>query len=136
ISACLLLASCATPQQPSAQPEIAVTVDDLPLHGPLPAGETPVTVARGVIAALKAQHVPTYGFVNGHWVADRPDTKEVLDMWRAAGLALGNHGWSHRHLSEMTPAEFEQELVRNEPLLHMSSKDWHWFRYPFPDEGW
>jgi peptidoglycan/xylan/chitin deacetylase (PgdA/CDA1 family) len=135
-SASLLLASCATPQQPSARPEIAVTVDDLPLHGPLPAGETPVTVARGVIAALKAQHVPAYGFVNGHWAADRPDTKEVLDMWRAAGLALGNHGWSHRHLSEMTPAEFEQELVRNEPLLRVGSKDWHWFRYPFLDEGW
>jgi peptidoglycan/xylan/chitin deacetylase (PgdA/CDA1 family) len=111
-------------------------MDDLPLHGPLPQGETPVSVARDVIAALKAEHVQAYGFINGHWVEDRPDTAEVLTMWRAAGLPLGNHGWSHRHLSKMTPAEFEQELLRNEPLLETGSEDWHWFRYPFLDEGW
>jgi peptidoglycan-N-acetylglucosamine deacetylase len=132
----LLVGSCATAPLPSAQPEIAVTVDDLPVHGPYPPGETPLTVARAVIAALTAQHVPAYGFVNGHWVADQPETKEVLDMWRAAGLSLGNHGWWHRHLSEMTPSEFEEELVRNEPLLQRGTEDWHWFRYPFLDEGW
>lgn len=135
-AAALLLASCATVPRNGAQPEIAITVDDLPLHGPLPAGETPTTVARDIIAALKAQHVPAYGFVNGHWVEDKPETREVLRMWRAAGLSLGNHGWTHRHLSEMTATEFEQELVRNEPLLKTSTKDWHWFRYPFLDEGW
>jgi peptidoglycan/xylan/chitin deacetylase (PgdA/CDA1 family) len=135
--AAILLASCATaPSIGAATPEIAITVDDLPLHGPLPAGETPTSVASGVIAALKAEHVPATGFVNGHWVANRPDTAPVLRMWRAAGLSLGNHGWSHRHLSEMSPAEFEQELVRNEPLLKTPGNDWHWFRYPFLDEGW
>lgn len=134
----LLLAAAAAliSSHAAAQPEVAITIDDLPLHGPLPTGETPVSVARGVIAALKAQHVPAYGFVNGHWTVERPATKQVLDMWRRAGLALGNHGWSHRHLSEMTPAEFEQELVRNEPLLRTGAEDWHWFRYPFLDEGW
>ena len=135
--AAVLLNSCAAvPSSPSPAPEIAITVDDLPLHGPLPAGETPTTVAAGVISALKAQHVPAHGFINGHWVVDRPETSEVLRMWRAAGLALGNHGWSHRHLSQMSAAEFDQELVRNEPLLTSSGNDWHWFRYPFLDEGW
>jgi peptidoglycan/xylan/chitin deacetylase (PgdA/CDA1 family) len=61
----------------------------------------------------------------------------VLTEWSAAGLPLGNHGWSHKHLSEMSIAEFEQELVKNEPLLRHHSKDgdWRWFRYPFLDEG-
>jgi peptidoglycan/xylan/chitin deacetylase (PgdA/CDA1 family) len=131
-----LIASCATVQPPQRGPEIAITVDDLPVHGPYPRGESPASIAQAVISALKAQHVPAYGFINGHWVTDKPETGEVLTMWRAAGLSLGNHGWSHKHLSEMTPAEFEQELVRNEAFLQSAGGDWHWFRYPFLDEGW
>lgn len=132
----LALASCATPH-PTVRPEIAVTIDDLPVHGPIPNGETPQSVARGVIAALTAAHVPAYGFVNAHWVADQPETLKVLEDWRATGLPLANHGWAHRHLSEMEVDEFERELVRNEPLLAQlgDGSDWHWFRYPFLDEG-
>jgi len=131
-----MLAGCASvpPAQP-AQPEIAITVDDLPLHGPTPRDETAVSVARAVISALTAAHVPAYGFINGHWTVDDTATAPVLTMWRAAGLPLGNHGWSHRHLSEMSAAEFEDQLVRNEPLLRSGSEDWRWFRYPFLDEG-
>ena len=129
------LGSCVTPQA-AQQPELALTIDDLPVHGPYPPGETPQSVARAVIAALTAAHAPAYGFVNGHWVVDQPETAEVLTMWRSAGLSLGNHGWAHRHLSEITPAEFERELVRNERILESGGEDWRWFRYPFLDEGW
>ena len=131
-----LLTGCASVLPPqSSRLEIAVTVDDLPLHGPTPRDETAVSVAQGVISALTAEHVPAYGFINGHWAVDDPATAPVLTMWRAAGLPLGNHGWSHRHLGEMTPAEFEDQLLRNEPMLQTGSEDWHWFRYPFLDEG-
>ena len=99
-SIALFLPACATPQV--SQPAIAITVDDLPLHGPTPRGETAVSVAQGVISALTAEHVPAYGFINGHWVAEQPETAGVLNAWRAAGLSLGNHGWSHLHLSEIT----------------------------------
>jgi len=133
--AAVLLGSCATPQQPPGL-EVALTIDDLPLHGPIPAGETPRSVAGGVIAALTKAGVPAYGFVNGHWTAEQPDTREPLKAWSGAGLALGNHGWAHRHLNEMSPAEFETELVRNEEILSQSGPgDWRWFRYPFLDEG-
>jgi len=135
--AAVSLASCTTvPLANSSQPEVAITIDDLPVHGPYPAGETPQSVGSAVVRALTAAHAPAYGFVNGHWVAEQPETAGVLRMWRSAGLSLGNHGWAHRHLSEMSPAEFEQELVRNEPMLKAGSEDWHWFRYPFLDEGW
>lgn len=129
-----LLASCVTPQKPRDL-QIALTIDDLPVHGPIPSGQTPLTVGRGVIAALGDAQVPAYGFVNAHWVADQPETLQVLKDWRAAGLPLGNHGWAHRHLSEMSADEFERELVRDEPVLTQLAGDWHWFRYPFLDEG-
>jgi len=50
---------------------------------------------------------------------------------------LGNHTWSHPHLSEMTLAQFEDELTKDEPVLEKlgAGTDWRWFRYPFLDEG-
>jgi len=131
--AALLLSACVSTE--ITRPQVAITVDDLPVHGEFPRGETPTTVARNVIAALKAENVDAYGFINGYWTEKDPATTEVLTLWRAAGLPLANHGWSHRHLSEMSPAEFEQELIRNEPLLRSGDEDWRWFRYPFLDEG-
>lgn len=130
------VAGCAS--IPSAeQPTIAVTVDDMPVHGEMPPGETPVSVARDVIAALRRENVPAYGFINAHWTEREPATMQVLTDWSAAGLPLANHGWSHRHLNEMSVAEFEQEVTRNEPVLRQLSgeDEWRWFRYPFLDEG-
>jgi len=128
------LASCATPQV-SGPIEVALTIDDLPVHGPIPTGETPQSVANGVIAALREARVPGYGFVNARWTEQQPETRDALTAWRGAGLSLGNHTWAHRHLSEMSIAEFEQELVRNEPGLEQMGGEWKWFRYPFLDEG-
>jgi peptidoglycan/xylan/chitin deacetylase (PgdA/CDA1 family) len=130
----LAMASCATPQERAAL-EVAITIDDLPVHGPIPAGETPQSVANGIIAALTGDRVPAYGFVNAHWTAEQPETLSVLRAWRTAEQPLGNHGWGHRHLGEMTAAEFDQELARNEPVLQSFGGDWRWFRYPFLDEG-
>lgn len=118
------------------QPEIAITIDDLPVHAPYPQGVTPLEVSRQMITALKAGHVPAVGFVNAANARDGPTT-DVLREWRAAGFVLGNHSWSHRHFSEMSAGEFEDEVTRDEPILrslgHGSS--WRWFRYPFLDEG-
>jgi endoglucanase len=118
-------------------PLLAITVDDLPVHGELPAAETPLAIARQVIAAFKAAKVPeVYGFVNGHWTERQPDTEEVLRAWSKAGFPLGNHTWSHRDVNSASLAEYEGEIARNEPLLErFGGRDWRWFRYPFLAEG-
>jgi peptidoglycan/xylan/chitin deacetylase (PgdA/CDA1 family) len=117
--------------------ELAITIDDLPVHAPYPPGVTPDAVSRQMISALKAGGVPVTGFVNAVGMQGQPGTAGVLERWHAAGAVLGNHGWAHRSLSEMSVAEFEQELVKDEPALvrHGAGTDWHWFRYPFLDEG-
>lgn len=128
--AALLLCGAAPP------PEIAITIDDLPVHAPYPAGVKPLAVNRQMITALKASHVPVTAFVNAVNVTDT-DTMEALRDWRAAGLVLGNHTWSHPHLSELTIPQFEEELTKDEPVLEKlgGGSDWRWFRYPFLDEG-
>jgi peptidoglycan/xylan/chitin deacetylase (PgdA/CDA1 family) len=119
-------------------PQIALTFDDLPEHGPLPAGETRAGVVSNILAALRDARVPaTYGFVNGSWLERQPDDAAVLQAWRDAGHLLGNHTWSHLDLRRNATDAFAADVKHNEPLLDklMSHQDWHWFRFPFLAEG-
>ncbi|HKW16066.1 MAG TPA: polysaccharide deacetylase family protein [Terriglobales bacterium] len=119
-------------------PKIAFTFDDLPVHGPLPAGETRMQVISKIISALKNGHLPpVYGFVNGKWTETEPEDIAVLRAWHDAGNPLGNHTWSHLNFNEITLQEFETEVTSNEPLLSslMKNQDWHWLRFPFLAEG-
>lgn len=138
IFACLALplACGAGPAHLSKPPQIAITIDDLPVHAPYPPGVTPLEVNRQMIGAVQAAHVPVTAFVNAVNVKDSA-TMEALRDWREAGFVLGNHTWSHPHLSELTIAQFEGELTKDEPVLRQvgGRSDWRWFRYPFLDEG-
>ncbi len=80
---------------------------------------------------------PVYGFINGVHEEREPDSVGVLSLWRAAGHPLANHTWSHMNLNTNGLADWEADLVRNEPLLekHMAGQDWRWLRYPFLSEG-
>ncbi|MBB4097637.1 GDSL-type esterase/lipase family protein [Sphingomonas kyeonggiensis] len=118
-------------------PMIAFTFDDLTAHAPLPQGYTRVGIAEQIIAALKAGGAPATGFINGVQLEREPASAPVLDKWRGAGLMLGNHGWSHANLNDLSDAQFLTELEKNEPILKakMGAADWRWFRYPFLSEA-
>jgi lysophospholipase L1-like esterase len=125
---------------PSAEPapKIAITFDDLPAHGPLPPGETRMEVISKIVAALRDANLPaTYGFVNGARIEEQPADAAVLQIWHSAGNPLANHSWSHMNLNQHSLEEFEQDVVRDEPVLAslMKHEDWRWFRYPFLAEG-
>jgi peptidoglycan-N-acetylglucosamine deacetylase len=118
--------------------QMAVTIDDLPVHGALPAGMTRLEVAQSILATLKREKMPpVYGFVNGQRGEEDPPSLKVLTAWRAAGQPLGNHTWAHLDINKETAEQFEAEVLRNEPLLHtlMRKEDWHWLRYPYLHEG-
>jgi lysophospholipase L1-like esterase/peptidoglycan/xylan/chitin deacetylase (PgdA/CDA1 family) len=136
-----LLGSKARPAKAKAKaepaPEIAFTFDDMPAHATLPSNTTRVEIAARIIAAFKAAHAPAQGFINGVLTEREPASVPVLQMWRDAGFPLGNHGWSHANLDQISDAQFAEELAKNEPLLQslMGKADWHWFRYPFLAEA-
>jgi len=117
---------------------VALTFDDLPSHGPLPPGLTRLDVANSVIGTLRGHHAPVvYGFINAKAMTEHPEDAEVLKAWRAAGLPLGNHAYSHMDLHANDVHAFEQDVLANEPALQssMNGDDWHWFRYPYLREG-
>ncbi len=118
--------------------QIAFTWDDLPAHSALPQGETRVEIGHKLIAAMKAAHMPPiYGFVNGVAIDREPASAPMLKDWRDAGFFLGNHTWSHMNLNTSSLADWEADLLKNEPTLEQNAgnTDWHWLRYPFLAEG-
>jgi lysophospholipase L1-like esterase len=119
-------------------PEIAITFDDLPVHGPLPERDSRTAIMAKISAALKNAGVPpTYGFTNGGFAENEPASKPALAAWRASGQVLANHTWSHMSLNEHSFAEWEADVLRDEAVIAplMQGADSHWLRYPFLAEG-
>jgi peptidoglycan-N-acetylglucosamine deacetylase len=123
--------------QASSQ-KLAITMDDLPQNGTLPAGVTRVQIARETLAVLKKKHVPqVYGFVNAKKLEGSADGAEALKLWTASE-PVGNHTYAHMDLEQNPPEAYEREIEQNEPtleLLAQKGRDWHWFRYPYLHEG-
>jgi peptidoglycan/xylan/chitin deacetylase (PgdA/CDA1 family) len=131
IAAALVMSAAA-----AAGPQVAITFDDLPAHGVLPAGMSRIQIAHELIAAAKAAGLPPVpGMVNAALIAGEPASEPVLQIWRDAGFPLGNHTFSHPNLATMTAEAFEADAAKNEPVLKAHGGDWHWFRYPFLSEG-
>ena len=124
--------------QKGATLKIAFTFDDLPAHSALPLNTTRAEIAQKIVTALHNEHMPpVHGMVTGALIEKKHEDSVVLRIWHDAGNPLGNHTWSHPHLSQSAPDTFESEITRNEPTISsvMTHGDWHWFRYPFLDEG-
>ena len=134
---------------PAGERSVAVTFDDLP--GP-PGGLVSNELAglrentRKLLATLTEHGVPAVGFVNegklfadGEGPADAKARKGVLKMWVDAGFELGNHTYSHRDLNTTPLADFEDDVVRGEPvaraLLAERGRKLRYFRHPFLHVG-
>jgi peptidoglycan/xylan/chitin deacetylase (PgdA/CDA1 family) len=134
----LSIGTAALARAHAQHPQVAFTFDDLPAHGPLPPGEVRPDPVKSILATLKAEHMPPiYGFVNGFRLADYPYQIEILRDWHNAGEPLGSHTYSHPNLDEISAKAFIADIAKNEATLKKVDPDgnWHWFRYPFLDEG-
>src|SRR5687767_100365 len=104
---------------PAAVVEVAVTVDDLPVHGPAPADGDRARMVGRMLSAFQAHAVPrVYGFVNGGRaddprVAERPGVDPVLRQWVGAGHPVGNHTWSHVSLLNTPLPDYFADIEKN-----------------------
>src|SRR4029453_17075399 len=118
--------------------ELAITVDDLPAQGSLPAGITRVDLIDRLIAVLRQHRVPgVVGFVNGGPVEDVPAYGVILQRWVAAGYRLGNHTFRHTDLDRSGHARFIVDIERNELVIarYSPAEPRRLFRYPYLREG-
>jgi peptidoglycan/xylan/chitin deacetylase (PgdA/CDA1 family) len=119
--------------------DVALTVDDLPAHGKLPAGMTRLGIAEAHIDTFRAHRVPeAFGFVNASKLQSEPGSEAVLDAWRKAGYSLGNHTYSHMNLDRAPSLDaWKADVVAGEAAVssRMAGLDWRYLRFAFLAAG-
>lgn len=120
--------------------EVAVTIDDLPIHGAAPDRYSRYDIAHALLEVFSQYQMPaTYGFINARGVKAHPKGLDILKLWNWYGHPLGNHTYSHPDLRKMTLEGFLNDIEKNETILselaQESDFDFKYFRYPFLLEG-
>ncbi len=119
--------------------EIAVTIDDLPVVSTRTDIETRRGITRKLLGHIKKAKVPAIGFVNENklYAGDKRDETQVelLRMWLAAGLELGNHTFSHMSLHDNPLDKYEADILKGEivtkELLKANDRQIRYFRHPY-----
>lgn len=117
--------------------EIAITIDDLPLVGSKM--NTPGNQQRSterfmrMIQVLSENKVPATGFVIGG--AIEKGQWEFLEQFRSAGLAIGNHTYSHKSLNQIGADAYIADIERADKVLSPLLTEPKYFRYPYLAEG-
>jgi peptidoglycan/xylan/chitin deacetylase (PgdA/CDA1 family) len=117
---------------------MAITFDDLTMHGALPPGSTRLEITKKILSVLKKHKITeAYGFINAGKLLEDASGREQLQLWRKAGYPLGNHTYTHPNLKKTSVEDFQKEIAANEAALKEFSgdMDWKFFRYPFLNEG-
>jgi polysaccharide deacetylase family protein (PEP-CTERM system associated) len=88
-----------------------------------------VPLARNLLGILRTYKVQATFFVLGY-VADQ--NPALIEEIRADGHEIGIHGYSHRFVSRISPAEFAQELERSIEVVRRITGELPWgHRAPF-----
>ncbi|HSR24938.1 MAG TPA: polysaccharide deacetylase family protein, partial [Candidatus Eisenbacteria bacterium] len=104
---------------PTTRPVVALTFDS----GGNSAGVAPI------LAALGQQGVPATFFMTGRWTEVYPDLSRQI----ASRYPVGNHTYSHPHLTTLTDAQVADEISRGEAAIETATgRDPHpLFRFPY-----
>jgi peptidoglycan/xylan/chitin deacetylase (PgdA/CDA1 family) len=119
--------------KPAAAPQFAITMDDFNWRNAV--HPTAAERNRAILDVLNANGRKAALFVVGR-NADDNDGKTLLRSWDDAGHIIGNHTYSHRSLnSEITVAQYEEDIQHAESILKDFKQFRKIFRYPVLKEG-
>jgi hypothetical protein len=114
----------------SAQPSVAITMDDLNWT-PLP---DPAATNARLIETMRHHGIRLALFVIGR-NADSPTGRALVDAWKRAGHLIGNHTYSHRGYDALNFDEFAADFLRADKLLARDLGTPRMFRFPALKEG-
>jgi peptidoglycan-N-acetylglucosamine deacetylase len=117
----------------AAQPQVAITMDDINLFGETDA-EKEVN-SQAILAALSSRsNLKAAAFIRGRSV-DNEVGRRVLQAWNDAGHLIANHTYSHWYYHERGVEEFEADTLRCEELIKKYPRFARLFRFPMLKEG-
>lgn len=116
------------------RPEIAFTFDDPRTDSS--GGLDWQDINERILKALAKHRVKAVLFVTGKR-ADSDAGKNLISAWDREGHAIGNHSYSHFYFNnaEISLAQFESDILRNESLIHNYRHFVRLFRFPYFKEG-
>ena len=118
---------------PAAAPQFAITMDDFSWRNAVYLSAEKRNQA--ILDTLTANRVKAALFVMGR-NADDEEGMTLLRKWDSAGHLIGNHTYSHRSLnSNITAAEYENDILRAETILTGLKRFRKVFRFPMLKEG-
>lgn len=117
--------------------EIALTIDDLPFVGTGNASKGNLVRAHdrftSILNYLVDAHIPATGFIIANSIAS--GQWELLEAFRNAGFALGNHTYSHANLNHVSAERYIAEIAKADKILAPVMTQPKFFRYPYLAEG-
>src|SRR5436190_14820910 len=125
------------------QRSIAITIDDLPVVSTRTDLKNRQEITKKILGHITKAKVPVIGFVNENklYAGDKRSEQQIdlLRMWLAAGLELGNHTFSHNSLNTHPLEEYEADFLKGETitkeLLAAKGMPIRFFRHPFLQTG-
>jgi peptidoglycan/xylan/chitin deacetylase (PgdA/CDA1 family) len=120
---------------------VALTMDDVPMHGALRSGWNWTGVHRSILNAFaRHQMPPVTGFVIGQHVRGQ-DQIRALRSWMAHGHPIANHTYSHVSPDACGAQAYIDDIGRNELVLQAlvplqtQASERQYFRYPYLASG-
>ncbi len=141
----LCLASILLLVQCSKQPQryIAITFDDLPVVCRCEDNSDRMEITEKLLATFEKYEMPVLGVVTERKLevdgALDPERIILLQKWLDAGHELGNHGYGHKDINEISFDEYKQEILLGEritrPLAEKAGLPYRFYRHPYLSAG-
>ncbi|MBA4056383.1 MAG: polysaccharide deacetylase-like protein [Marivirga sp.] len=122
---------------------VAITFDDLPVVCQCENDAERMEVTEKLIATFKKYKIPILGVVNeqkleSNGIVD-PARVALLQKWLEAGFELGNHGYSHKNINEISFEDYKNEILKGErvtrPLAKKAGLPFRFYRHPYLSAG-
>ena len=126
------------------QRRVAITFDDLPIAGSANKDEaTRRKITLRLLQAIVEREIPAIGFVNEIKLQTDEAVDErgvdLLRLWLASGLDLGNHSFSHFDLHRTALDDFKADVIRGQTVTSMLLAERgqiiRYFRHPYLHTG-
>lgn len=94
--------------------------------------DAPDKHAEEMAKTLKSLNVGAIFFVNGHFLTDNEDKKQVVKNISDMGFLIGDHTYSHADLTTLSEPEQKKEIMSvYDQIKEITGKPTHFFRAPF-----
>ena len=122
---------------------VAITFDDLPVVCQCENDSERMAMTEKLIATLKKYEMPILGVVNEQKLESNgivePARVALLQKWLDAGFELGNHGYSHKNINEISFEDYKNEILKGErvtrPLAEKAGLPYRFYRHPYLSAG-